>query len=76
MKASKPEKKTKMICEVVEVKTGLFLITSNADNAEKLKNAGYQLAAVNGSSFIFIDNPDIKFNFENMGICRTSNLTF
>lgn len=76
MRVSKPEKRTKTICEVVEVKTGLFLITSNADNAEKLKNAGYQLAAVNGSSFIFIDNPDIKFNFENMSICRTSNLTF
>ena len=56
--------------------TGLFLITSNAETAEKLKNNGYQLTAVNGGSFIFIDNPDIKFNFENMGICRTSNLTF
>lgn len=56
--------------------TGLFLITSNAETAEKLKNNGYQLAAVNGGSFIFIDNPDIKFNFDNMGICRTSNLTF
>lgn len=56
--------------------TGLFLITSNADTADKMKNLGYQLAAINGSSFIFIDNPDIKFNFENMGICRTNNLTF
>jgi hypothetical protein len=56
--------------------TGLFLITSNADTAEKLKNNGYQLAAENGGSFIFIDNPDIKFNFENLSICRTSNLTF
>ena len=36
--------------------TGLFLITSNAETAEKLKNNGYQLAAVNGGSFIFIDN--------------------
>ena len=76
MKASKPEKRIKTICEVDEVKTGLFLITSNAETAEKMKNAGYQLAAVNGSSFIFVDNPDIKFNFENMSICRTSNLTF
>ena len=56
--------------------TGLFLITSNAETAEKMKSLGYQLAAVNGSSFIFIDNPDIKFNFENMSICRTNNLTF
>lgn len=56
--------------------TGLFLITSNAETAEKLKNCGYQLVTENSGSFIFIDNPEIKFNFENMGICRTSNLTF
>lgn len=56
--------------------TGLFLITSNAETADKLKKYGYQLVTENGDSFIFIDNPEIKFNFENMGICRTSNLTF
>ena len=46
------------------------------ETAEKLKNCGYQLVTENSGSFIFIDNPEIKFNFENMGICRTSNLTF
>ena len=55
---------------------GLFLITSNAETAEKLKNSGYQLATTSGSSFIFIDNPEINFNFDNMSVCRTSNLTF
>ena len=55
---------------------GLFLVTSDADTAEKMKKMGYQVAAEDGGSFIFIDNPNIAFNFENMSVCRTSRLTF
>ena len=58
------------------MKTGLFLVTANAETAEKLTEAGLQLAAKNGSLFIFFDDPKIQFSFAEMGICRTSNLTF
>lgn len=56
--------------------TGFFLVTSNADIAEKLKKNGYQLVSNRGGFFTFIDNPEIKFNFEDLGICRTNKLTF
>lgn len=56
--------------------TGLFLMTSDADSAEKMKQVGYQLISQCGDFFVFIDNPDIKFNFEHIGVCRTNKLIF
>ena len=55
---------------------GFFLLTNNSELANQLLHTGYILASRSGNTWIFMNDPNKKFNFNNYSDITITNKIF